>query len=362
MIALALAAVSAPALEAQDGTRVAATALFQSYTFGEPDNAGIETLTLISTPFSARVPLGSRFSITARGAFATATLARPDGSESSISGLTDTDVAAEVRLADDRLLIAAVLIAPTGYASHDDEEAQVAGAIAADLLPFAITNWGSGGGAGLHATAVLPMRSGSIALSGGYTAAQEFEPRSGEELSYRPGNEMRVQLAGERSFGRTGKATLQLGLNRYSDDAANGQNLYRSGDRMQAIGSYAFAVGYRASGVVYAGVQHRNEGTLIDSPETVAAQDLLFGGAGARMPVGRMVLVPSADMRLIRSDDGVGQGYVASVGSSAELGSGRMTFIPTARIRFGNLMLLDDVESGITGIEAGITIRFGSAR
>src|SRR5690606_41388093 len=91
-----------------------------------------------------------------------------------------------------------------------------------------------------------------------YLASREFDPAESAGLaSYRAGNQLAVQLVIDHTVARTGKATLQLQLQRQDEDQLAGDNLFRSRNRVQAIGSYAFRAGRSASGIVYRGARHR---------------------------------------------------------------------------------------------------------
>jgi hypothetical protein len=165
----------------------------------------------------------------------------------------------------------------------------------------------------------------------------------------------------DHTLGRSAKASLQLGMQRYDDDVLGGQNLYQSGNRYQAIGSLAFAAGARSSGAVYAGVSHREQGTFLDASREAPSQDLLLAGAGLRIPVGRGALVPGVDGRVFRSADGVGQGYATGAGAALELPLGGMTLVPSVRGRFGNVIARENAESAFTGVDAGLMVRFGGS-
>jgi hypothetical protein len=65
--------------------------------------------------------------------------------------------------------------------------------------------------------------------------------------------------------------------------------------------------------------------------------------------------LPSADLRVFRREDGIGQGYVAGFGTALEIGS----IVPSIRGRIGNLILNDQSSTTLYGAEAGLSIRFG---
>jgi hypothetical protein len=82
-------------------------------------------------------------------------------------------------------------------------------------------------------------------------------------------------------------------------------------------------------------------------------------GGGLRLPMTWGAVLPSADARIFRSGDGVGQGFGVGVGASAEWPTGGMTLVPSARLRLGRVVVLDGAESGFTGGELGLTLRRG---
>ncbi|MGH7460531.1 MAG: hypothetical protein ACREMA_05830, partial [Longimicrobiales bacterium] len=105
----------------------------------------------------------------------------------------------------------------------------------------------------------------------------------------------------------------------------------------------------------YAGLMHRSESAFVDGSQDFAAQDLMVAGAGFRLPAGGFAFLPSADVRVFRRADGVGQGYVFSAGSAFEFGS----VVPTIKARVGNLIVNDQTETSFFGGEVGLALRFG---
>lgn len=348
----------------QTGAAVA----WETYTFTEPEAVGIGALRLLSVPFAGSVRLFGDAQLSLTGAFASGTLERDSGESTTISGLTDSYLALDIPVARDFVSVSLVAALPTGTSSFTREDAEAAGAFAADLLPFRVSSWGSGGALGAATTLVRSAGPMNFGVSAGYSIAREFEPLRADELTYRPGSELTLRLAVDRALGRSGKVSLQVGAQRYGGDELNGQNLYQSGDRYTAVLSGAAATGPRASAAAYLGVLHRTEGSFLDPTggvvpgEEVPTQSLLLAGGGLRVPVGAGTLLPQADGRLFRREDGEGQGYVGGVGVGYEtaLGSARIT--PLVRARMGRLVVSDGVESGLTGLETALSIRFGGVR
>ncbi|HET7275929.1 MAG TPA: hypothetical protein VFI91_12245 [Longimicrobiaceae bacterium] len=348
-------------LEAQSPWGAGTGVAYERYQFGESDAVGIESLSLLTVPFSARSTFFGNATLEVSGGYARGSLVRIDGTESSISGITDTEVSLGVALGDGLATINAIVLVPTGQETMAADEIEVAGAIASDLLPFGISHWGSGGGVGLGTTLTTTAGDVGLGITAGYFVAGEFDPVETSQLTaFRPGNILSVQLGVDRNIGTSGKATLQLGLQRFGDDTFEGRNLYRSGNRYQAMGSYAFAVGPRASAIVYAGGEHRSSGAaLLDVTFDAASQNLALFGGGMRVPFGRTTLLPSLAARILSTSDGVGQGFVTTAGLSAEIGTGPITLLPNVKLRLGRVLVREGSESGITGVDLGIAIRFG---
>jgi hypothetical protein len=334
-------------------------ARLERYDFAEAEAVGIERVSLLTIPFGAETRVAGRVRLSIAGTFATATLRRPDGSESTLSGPTDTDVRVTLPLIHEWLTVTGVAVLPTGRQRLSADELEVASLVASDLLPFAISHWGSGGGVGGSVAVARRFGTVGVGMSGGYRASREYRALDDDGPAYRPGDERFVRMAVDRSFG-SAKATLQVGINRYARDQLGRASLYRSGDRYQVIGSYALAGPGRTSGVVYTGVLHRRHGSQLSGPaERLPSQNLVLAGAGARIPLGAGALLPSADARIFRSSDGVGQGYGVGLGASAEWPVGRMTLVPSARLRMGRVVVADDAESPLDGLELGLTLRRG---
>lgn len=352
-----LVLLAVPAHAAAQSTRIGVSGSFETYSFADPEIVGIESLTLLSTPFAATIGLGASAELSVSGAWARAQLKRDDGSEATIAGPTDTEVRLTVRLASDAVRLSVVGLAPTGKSGLTIDEADVAGMIAADLLPFRVTSWGSGGGLG--GSIAVAQRAGEIGFgaSVGYVVASSFEPIDGG-FDYRPGNQLHVRAAVDRTIGSTAKASLQLTYEMYGTDQADGSNLFRSGDRIQGVASYAFAVGTASNAIAYAGYLNRQEGLFEDDRFVVPAENLLFAGAGARLAAGRSVIQPQIELRVLGGDEDAGKGYTAGAGVGIELPAGNAVIVPAARIRIGNAELRPGQESGFTGGELSFTVRF----
>jgi hypothetical protein len=209
----------------------------------------------------------------------------------------------------------------------------------------------------------VPLGAINVGARVGYQQAQEFDLVEGGGFAYRPGDQLYGRVAADGNVG-AGRLSAEVSLYKFAEDEVNQQNLYQSGNRLHGLLTYTQPMGRQGSAALYAGAMKREHGTFLDGSGETPAQTLILFGAGVRRPVGGRVLVPAFDMRLLRSEDGVGQGYVAGIGATLEMGlsSDNVTLLPMARARFGNLIVRDGVETGISGFEVGAGLRFGRTR
>jgi len=356
---LAAAIGGAGAVSAQlTDSRVGAAIRFESYSFSDAASVKLDRVQLLTIPVTARVLIGHSLEVGVSGAYARGTVQRQTGQESQLSGLIDTELRLTARLAGDRLRLGAVALLPTGTSELDAAQLDVAGLVAADVLPFAISNWGSGGGIGINAAAALPVAEGtSLGLSVGYVLAREYQPVAARQFNYRPGNQLHLRAALDQMIGAS-RATLQLTYQQFSADQGDNSNLYQAGDRLQAVGTLAFPAGQRGSAILYAGLLRRLKGEYTNPLLPITSiQDLLYAGGGLRQPFGRLVLAPSAELRVVGNDDGIDQGYTVTAGTGLEVPLGGVEAVPSARLRFGHITVRENQESGFTGLELGLTLR-----
>jgi hypothetical protein len=351
------AAAGALAAQAVD-VQAAASVSFESFSFDQAQTVDLDRVSLLAVPVTVRAGLTPQLELSLAAAYARGLLVRGDGSESTIAGPTDTELRATWISPRDRIRISGIALLPTGRTELTAAEMDVTGVVAADLLPFRLTNWGTGGGFGLSAAAAIPVADGTaVGLSAGYVVAREYEPLDATSFAYRPGNQLLVRAAVDRTFGSASKASLQLTYQQFGTDEAAGTNLYQAGDRLQAMGSYAFAAGQRSSGIAYAGYLRRQGGRYPAAARVTPAQDIIYGGLGMRVPAGSLVLTPALDARIVGNADGVDQGYILGAGAGAEIRTTAVMVVPSARVRYGQLTVIGDAESGFTGFELGVTVR-----
>ena len=336
------------------GASAGAGSYFESYTFSDPVAAGLKRVSLLTVPFVVEFqPVRwARFGI--RSAFASGVVDRADGTQSKISGLTDTALELSLPLVQDRVQVAAALMLPFGKATYTSEEAQVAGIIAADLLPFALSHWGSGGSLDVSTQATGTLGALNVGARVGYQLGREFELLEQGLFSYRPGGQLYAAIAADGDVGE-GRVAAQVTMYTFGDDQRNSRNLYRTGNRIQGLLTYSMPAGRTGRLQTYVSALRREHGTFADGSLDTPAQTMLLVGGGLRQPFQYGVFIPLVDVRLVSSSDGLGQGYIGDVGMTAELPvfGGSATLRPTLRARFGTLKVRAGVESGITGFDVG---------
>ena len=193
-----------------------------------------------------------------------------------------------------------------------------------------------------------------------YVLSREFDILDSQQFAYRPGNQLLLRGALDVLVGPAAKLAIQATIQRSSDDQVNGRNLYRSGNRQLVTASYTFPSKGGGNGTLYGGFLYRAHGVfLLEVGRDAPSEELFIAGGLFRLPIRGAVLRPDGDIRIVRRADGSDQGYVIDVGNALEirLASG-VTVVPAVRVRFGNVLVHEGVETGFTGFDLGFTLRF----
>jgi hypothetical protein len=361
-VGLTAALFAAPEAAAQSPLQLGAATAFERYTFSEVEGSNLESISLLSVPFEARARLGGGLSLDARGAWATGKVRWRDGQEMELTGPTDTEVRLTWELARRAIRLEVVGTLPTGESTHDTEQAVVAGIVAADLLPFRITNWGSAGAVAVSLSGAQRVGSVGLGASVSYRLSDEFDPIEGEDFAYQPGDEFRVRLGLDYAISRSQKLSLAFGYRNYEADVANDQNLFQTGDRMVGLMTWSFPVSRRSAGALYGGYLHRENGAFLSvAADEVPSQDLLLMGAMMRAPWAGGFISPRVDARLYTKGSGeAGNGYVVGAGLSLERPAGTsLTLVPSATARFGSVEATPGVDTSFLGFDIGLITRIG---
>jgi len=370
-LAVGMLATSTFGAVAQSIAAAGAGAHLEVYRFASPVAGTAKSASVLTAPFAARLAFAYGLTFDVSGAVARAVVNFEDGSSASLSGLTDTQVGLTKRIdmAGTALELSAIGLVPTGHATLALTETLVAGLVASDILPFRISNWGTGGGAIIDLSAVRPTETGSVGVAASYRLARDFQPFHTVPVHYRPGDELRLRLAVDRSFEGARVLAVQIAYSRFGEDQWSGIGLLRSGARVLALGSYAVPVG-SGYGSAYIGVLHRSGGGLGESVWLRAllsgivappSETLVVLGSAARVPWRDRLLLPAFDLRVLRHSAGGGPEMLLGIGGSAELpiGDAGARLVPTARLRVGRVRMATDAKSAVYGLELGLGLRFG---
>ncbi len=348
---------------------IGVNASYRGYSFDQ--GLGAEAAQLFMVPVAVRFPIGSQVSLDVFSAWAEGKVERA-GTEFSLSGVVDTRVKASYQATPWALLSVGVSL-PTGKASHDSEEAVVAAVLATDLLGFQEATWGTGLAVTTAAATAVQAGSFGIGFAGAYSVRGQFEPQSGSELTYQPGNETRFRIGIDRNFGNS---TLTAGgtFMRYSQDQANGLNFFQAGNRLRFDAAYAFRAGagvwtlyaadlWRENGDVTLGIVDDSGATVSDTTFATASQNLLVGGVAGSIALGAYRFLPQIDFKYQAREEADGRdegsGWVVGAGGDFPIRLfGAYDFIPRARVLFGSIKDPTGVGRGVTGGEFSGTIRW----
>ncbi len=339
---------------------------FQSYSFDEALGTDVANLTLL--PVAYTLPLGGRVSVDLYGAYALGSVEK-EGVEYTLQGPVDTRLRASVRLAPWAALTAAVNL-PTGESTHSAEEAVVASVLSTDVLGFREATWGTGSSVTTGLALARQAGEWGVGVAGSYRLASGFEPREGQDLTYEPGDEVRIRVAVDRNVGEAGTFTAGLTIQSFARDEYDGRNLFQAGNRFRGDVSYAFRTG-RSTWALYATDVWREEGDRFlyyqgdpgaepDSTLVVGSQNLLMAGLNGSIPLGSQVrLRPSLDVRYQSRDAGTGEGWLMGGGAEVPFRTGgSFALAPRGRVSWGQLQSSGGEKESLWGVEVGLMIRW----
>jgi hypothetical protein len=394
LAALVLAALAAAgpaaAQERLLGLRaVSAGPYFETWSlddFVQPEVSGgstqIKSVSQLSVPVTAMVPIGARFSVDVSGGFAAGTvkLSAADAAgkdEYSLSGLTDTKLRLTGRLAGDNVIFTLGVNAPTGQTDLDAEEYAAARVLAAPALGFRAPVLGNGTAVTAGLVGARQLGGLSVALGASYEVRTTYSPLgvvagfSGTNLDYNPSDAARISLMAD---GLVGQGQMRAGLS--MDVFTEGD--ISAGDAGGASGAVDNTL---KLGPVFTGEWHwqtqwsrfRALGvSVVDRYRTkyerdgasVASSDANYLDVSLQ---GMLPVAPRLDLVLglngrhqtgLDSDDTIAAAAFAgggvTVGLSRQMAGG-LLLQPMVRAQFGRLESAG-VSSNATGLGAGITL------
>lgn len=341
--------------------------LFQSYSFNEALGAEVANLTMI--PAAYTLPLGDRLSMDFYGAWARGAVEK-DGVTYELTGPVDTRVRASFQLTSGVVLTSMVNL-PTGNSAHNAEEAVVASVLSTDILGFQEANWGTGTAVTTGLVSAYEAGDWALGMGVSYRLSNGFEPAEDVNVTYEPGNEIRVRVGLDRNVGTDGKLTLGMTYQNFSEDQYDGQNLFQPGNRIRGDLSYAFRTGgstwalyavdvWRDSGDAFLDLIDAGGAVLGDTTVTFGSQNLMVVGLnGSALLGGSLRIRPSLDFRYQTREEENGEGWLAGGGFDIPLRlSGSYQMYPRVRASFGSLKAFTGENETLWGLELGLTARF----
>jgi hypothetical protein len=347
---------------------VGAGADYLGYAFG--NGLGVKTAQLTMFPVGVRYEASRSVSFDVASAWAEGRV-ESAGRQRTLSGVIDTSLRGAYQATPWALLTVGINV-PTGDAQHDNDEAVVASLLATDLLGFREASWGRGFAVTSSVAVARSVGSFGLGMAGAYSLRGKFKPSALDDLEYQPGSEAKIRLGIDRNFGNS---TLTLGgtFINYTDDQADGRNLFKAGNRIQLDASYA----WRMSGgvwTVYGADLIRQNGdltlTMLDaqgdsvgvaSSET-PRQNLAMGGViGAVRIGGGFVFRPHIDFKYqVREDSSgsdAGSGWLVAAGGDIPFRLFGGDFFPKTRVLIGSIK--DPTGDGVSlfGLEFRGTLR-----
>jgi hypothetical protein len=371
--ALAAAMLLPASLLAQGGVTAfaGAEARVVSYQAG----LGIKSVSEIAVPFAVIWPASARLSFDLGGRYATASRKGSNDSTVTISGLTDIQVRGVYQLIPDIAVLTVSANLPTGKTKITNDQLLTAGAIASDLLPYPVTNFGSGFNVTTGLALALPVGGWALGVAGSYRLNGDFTPFADTTncpvnngtagCGYKAGGELRVRVGADRLIGQ-GRLSLGLTYSSFGDDEFGSSPIFQSGKRYIGQGSWTFPIG-NVGLQVYAWDLYRSPGSqLISGGVTTQKRNLLAFGAAGSVQMGRNVLRPQVEYRIFTMGESTlaSAGRLLSLGVQYQLSVGdRFALLPSVRFDTGSENALDSSGNptsqsvNLTGWSAGLMLR-----
>lgn len=365
-----------PALSQQ----VTSGVFLQTYTFSDVTAEAADKVQLLTVPFSAAWS-GRSVAFAVNGAWARGIATGRTGGFSQVEGPVDVHVAAALRVGT--FTATAIVSLPAGQSTFADDDFLILGLISSDLLPFAVRDWGSGGGGGGSLSYAPRLGATQLRFTGGYLLPQEFRPLEGIDGGFSPGSQARFSAEAIIPSGIAGIIEIQAVHQRTAVDQFEGVDLFSSRNRSELYLSYARPLGARESILVHGSATRRSAAiglgpAIIQSeadPRLLSVgqrfpgvsnsprRDLVVVGASMHVDRDRFTALPTVQYRMLRVPRGIGDGWLASVGLGLDYRvaggkQGRRWIVaPEVRLEKGSFVGTDRAHA-VTGWSGGVTVRW----
>lgn len=280
----------------------------------------------------------------------------------TLSGLTDTQARLVYQVRPDMLALSLTANIPTGKSLLSSDQLGVAGPIAHDLIPYPVSNFGSGTSVTTGLALAVPVGGWAVGIGGAFRMSSGYTMFYAPDSSHapydlKPGAEMRFTLGADRVFGDA-HASFGLTYSSFANDEVAGQQL-APGKRV--IGQASWSQPFLGANLaLYAWDLYRGASNDMAGAAAIQEQNLVAVGGALTIQQGRNQLRPSVEYR--RHWAGFNslqaEGTLLALGLRYAMMMGdRMTLLPAVRYDMGNVVGLSGTDVGYHGLSASLMLR-----
>jgi hypothetical protein len=337
LLLLTAAAVAAlpPALEAQSPVRVRTAGFYERYSF-DPGLA-FGSISEIAVPVAVDLTLGRFANLALSSGFVSIDLNDTTGGSQTLSGALDTELRLGMNVVPGRLIMLVSGSLPTGVRSVQQADIAILGALASDVIGFAVPSVGSGGSVGGGLVGAVPLGRFALGLGATYSYSLSYEPIAGDTREIRPGAEIRGRAGLEGPLGRTTylrvtTVVARRGRDRFADSTQNGIG-------MRFIGYLELAQGFGNTQLTVYGYDVYRGSPAVE-PTAVGKAilpkgNLIVAGLRFSLPVTpQLTIVPRTEFRYSSQAPGSFQDADNNPSTAPTFVQGAMTKAGTS-LRFG---------------------------
>ncbi len=355
----------------RDNPAILSTAIgthFQGYSFAKGSDVDASQLGLI--PFSYQLLLNPRVSLDAYSVHVDAR-AKSGSTTIRYNGQLDSWMRVRWQYTPSTTLAVGVSF-PTGLSKQDPVQAAVAGIISNDLLGYREGNWGAGWSTTAGITTAWRRTDWRISTGASIRLSSPFESKPDTNVRYAPGNELRVRVSGERSYGANTLAT-GLTVQLFQQDRYNNKNIFAPGPRLRFDLSYdwpslhlGFTDLWRSKGDLSAEVLNALDGTYLrDTLVTVGWQNLqIFTASTSRQLTRNIAISPELGFKWRTAAEQAGRGWLLLGSVFFPMKFDDMEYFPGFKYGFGSLVpsLAGASSKALGGGEISFIIRHPTRR
>ena len=354
LLSLALLAVTAAPLAAQDpsSTAVILDPQYVSYQLGT--GATARTISQLGVPFAVIIPFSDRFNIDISSSYANSQVKVPGQATSTISGLTDAQVRGNLTVGDNAAVFTLGVNLPTGQYKVPDGQQAAAGQIGNDFLIYPVTSMGNGlaatGGIGFAQS--LGTWNLGVGASFRYSTAFDAYQVQTSVLRFTPGNEARIRVGLDRPVG-DGSFNVSVTYSKFGKDQADSTS-FATGDRALAQSALAVPMGSGRDLLLSAWDLYRGVGQQLGASSPW--ENVGNAGVAIGFQMGDLYVQPNIEER-IWNVDGNKAGLLTNAGVRLRFALGGLSVNPSATYSFGSLYTVGQPATDLTGFKASLLIR-----